>query len=150
MLVLGRSGADRGRASDTSEEAWEHIAVEVDPADLVPSVIEACDLDDNDKAVSFLCGAVKQLRMQRVKPEKILYLSLLYIGKIRPYVFTQEHVVDALCSLLRRDTALSFKTKGNPLASVLAVNLLLKGYSEKKSWPDIFVKVRMRPFHRFS
>jgi integrator complex subunit 1 len=50
----------------------------------------------------------------------------------------------ALCSLLRRDTSHNFKSKGNPLVPVLAANLLLRGFQDKKTWPDVFVKVKLR------
>jgi integrator complex subunit 1 len=50
----------------------------------------------------------------------------------------------ALCSLLRRDASHNFKSKGNPLVPILAANLLLRGFQDKKIWPDIFIKVKLR------
>lgn len=49
----------------------------------------------------------------------------------------------ALCSLLRRDPSHNFKGKGNPLVPVLAANLLLRGFQDKKIWPDVFLKVKL-------
>jgi integrator complex subunit 1 len=50
----------------------------------------------------------------------------------------------ALCSLLRRDTSHSFKSKGNPLVPVLAANLLLRGFQDRRTWPEVFIKVKMQ------
>jgi integrator complex subunit 1 len=50
----------------------------------------------------------------------------------------------ALCSLLRRDPSHNFKGKGNPLVPVLAANLVLRGFQDKKIWPDVFLKVKFK------
>lgn len=50
-------------------------------------------------------------------------------------------LLQALCSLLRRDASINFKAKGNSLVSVLACNLLMAAYEEDENWPEIFVKV---------
>lgn len=47
----------------------------------------------------------------------------------------------AFSSLLKRDVSLNFKSKGNPLVSVLTCNILMEAFSEEKHWPDTFVKV---------
>uniref|UniRef100_A0A8B9R283 Integrator complex subunit 1 n=1 Tax=Anas platyrhynchos TaxID=8839 RepID=A0A8B9R283_ANAPL len=73
-----------------------------------------------------LCGAVKHL---------------MYLAKIKPNIFATEGVIEALCSLLRRDASINFKAKGNSLVSVLACNLLMAAYEEDENWPEIFVKV---------
>jgi integrator complex subunit 1 len=54
-----------------------------------------------------------------------------------------EYVVDAFCSLLRRDLRESYKSKGNALVSVLAANILLFAFRDEKTWPEIFVRVYM-------
>ena len=51
------------------------------------------------------------------------------------------HLFQYVCSLLKRDISLSFKSKGNPLVSVLACNLLLHAYLYEDNWPIAFVKV---------
>ena len=50
-------------------------------------------------------------------------------------------LLQAFSSLLKRDVSLNFKSKGNPLVSVLACNILMEAFSEEKHWPDAFVKV---------
>ena len=49
----------------------------------------------------------------------------------------------AFCSLLKRDVALNYKSKGNPLVSVLACNVLMGAFADEKHWPDNFVKVSL-------
>ncbi|KAL2298947.1 hypothetical protein Nmel_014557 [Mimus melanotis] len=113
---------------------------------VVPTVlldeIEAAEAEGNDDRIEgVLCGAVKQLKMNRAKPDTTLYLSLMYLAKIKPNIFATEGVIEALCSLLRRDASINFKAKGNSLVSVLACNLLMAAYEEDENWPEIFVKV---------
>jgi integrator complex subunit 1 len=123
-----------------SGEHWDEFAVEVDSNQLLDRVIEAEDVSD-ERVEALLCGAVKQLRAQRAKPDPSLYLTLCYLAKTRPLLFCTEIVVEAFCSLLKRDSSLSFKTKGNNLVSILAGNLLLAVYHDETSWPDTFLKV---------
>ncbi|KAB0403447.1 hypothetical protein E2I00_001896, partial [Balaenoptera physalus] len=98
----------------------------VPPAVLLDE-IEAAELEGNDDRLEgVLCGAVKQLKVTRAKPDSTLYLSLMYLAKIKPNIFATEGVIEA---------------KGNSLVSVLACNLLMAAYEEDENWPEIFVKV---------
>ena len=68
--------------------------------------------------VGLLCGCVKSLRSQRVKPDPGIYLSLLYLVKkqsdYHEYFTASDFVLNSFCSLLRRiDVKESFKAKGN-------------------------------------
>ncbi|XP_076239229.1 integrator complex subunit 1 isoform X3 [Calliopsis andreniformis] len=125
----------------SSAEAWELVAIDSDPADFVPMVLEANDNDEGDKVIGIICGAVKVLKNQKWKPDTLIYMGLLYLAKIRPSIFSNDCILHALSSLLKRDQAYNFKTKGNPLVPVLAANLLMKGFHDKRNWPEIFVKV---------
>ncbi|XP_051995791.1 integrator complex subunit 1 [Xyrauchen texanus] len=117
------------------------VPIEVSPAVLLDE-IEASESEGNDDRIEgVLCGAVKQLKLNRAKPDMTLYLSLMFLAKIKPNVFATEGVIEALCSLLRRDASINFKAKGNNLVSVLACNLLMAAYEEDENWPEIFVKV---------
>lgn len=53
------------------------------------------------------------------------------------------NLLQAFCTLLKRDLSLNFKSKGNSLVSVLACNVLMKAYSDEDNWPDDFVKVKI-------
>ncbi|KAJ9601644.1 hypothetical protein L9F63_000177 [Diploptera punctata] len=136
--ILGRTG---GSGSSGGAEAWEMVAMECEPADLVPAVLEAGTMDEGDKEIGLLCGAIRSLRSNRWKPDSVLYLGLLYLAKVRPSLFSGDCVMHALCSLLRRDASHNFKSKGNPLVPVLAANLLLRGFQDRKTWPDVFIKL---------
>ncbi|KAA8585305.1 hypothetical protein FQN60_003999 [Etheostoma spectabile] len=129
------------RAISPSIKEPSVIPIEVSPAVLLDE-IEAAEAEGNDDRIEgLLCGAVKQLKMNRAKPDITLYLSLMFLAKIRPNVFATEGIIEALCSLLRRDASINFKAKGNSLVSVLACNLLMAAYEEDENWPEIFVKV---------
>ncbi|XP_063991596.1 integrator complex subunit 1 [Diachasmimorpha longicaudata] len=126
----------------SSAEAWEVVAIDCDPADLVPMVLEASDNDEGDKVIGLICGAIKTLKNQRGKPDSLLYMGLMYLAKLRPSIFSNDCILHALSSLLKRDQSHNFaKNKGNPLVPVLAANLLMRGYHEKKNWPEIFIKL---------
>ncbi|XP_062303542.1 integrator complex subunit 1 isoform X1 [Osmerus eperlanus] len=129
------------RAISPSIKEPSVVPLEVPPAVLLDE-IEAAESEGNDDRIEgVLCGAVKQLKMNRAKPDITLYLSLMFLAKIKPNVFATEGIIEALCSLLRRDASINFKAKGNSLVSVLACNLLMAAYEEDENWPEIFVKV---------
>nr|XP_015215216.1 PREDICTED: integrator complex subunit 1 isoform X1 [Lepisosteus oculatus]XP_015215217.1 PREDICTED: integrator complex subunit 1 isoform X1 [Lepisosteus oculatus]XP_015215218.1 PREDICTED: integrator complex subunit 1 isoform X1 [Lepisosteus oculatus] len=144
LSALGRladvASVDK-RAISPSIKEPSVVPIEVPPAVLLDE-IEAAEAEGNDDRIEgILCGAVKQLKINRAKPDITLYLSLMFLAKIKPNVFATEGVIEALCSLLRRDASINFKAKGNSLVSVLACNLLMAAYEEDENWPEIFVKV---------
>jgi len=66
---------------------------------VVPTVlldeIEAAEAEGNDDRIEgVLCGAAKQLKMNRAKPDTTLYLSLMYLAKIKPNIFATEGVIE--------------------------------------------------------
>ncbi|XP_069784447.1 integrator complex subunit 1 [Narcine bancroftii] len=144
LSALGRlaeAAVAEKRAISPSIKEPSVVPIEVPPATLLDE-IEAAELEGNDDRIEgLLCGAVKQMKVNRVKPDTTLFLSLMYMAKIKPNVFATEGVIEALCSLLRRDASINFKTKGNSLVSVLTCNLLMAAYEEDENWPEIFVKV---------
>ncbi|XP_027623842.1 integrator complex subunit 1 isoform X2 [Tupaia chinensis] len=144
LSALGRlaeAAVAEKRAISPSIKEPSVVPIEVLPTVLLDE-IEAAELEGNDDRIEgVLCGAVKQLKVTRAKPDGTLYLSLMYLAKIKPNIFATEGVIEALCSLLRRDASINFKAKGNSLVSVLACNLLMAAYEEDENWPEIFVKV---------
>ncbi|XP_040087806.1 integrator complex subunit 1 isoform X2 [Oryx dammah] len=144
LSALGRlaeAAVAEKRAISPSIKEPSVVPIEVPPTMLLDE-IEAAELEGNDDRLEgVLCGAVKQLKVTRAKPDSVLYLSLMYLAKMKPNIFATEGVIEALCSLLRRDASISFKAKGNSLVSVLACNLLMAAYEEDENWPEIFVKV---------
>lgn len=126
-------------STSTQQEYWEQIAQDCDTSELVQSVLVAIDRQDSEQVVALLCGAVKSLA-QRTKLESALSLSLLYLAKVRPSLFCNEHVTSALVSILRRDSQHAFKGRNNPSTHILAANLLARGYHNKTQWPEKFVR----------
>ncbi|XP_064862803.1 integrator complex subunit 1-like [Oncorhynchus nerka] len=129
------------RAISPSIKEPSVVPIEVPPAVLLDEIENAEQDGNDDRIEGVLCGAVKQLKMNRAKPDITLYLSLMFLAKIKPNLFATEGIIEALCSLLRRDASINFKAKGNSLVSVLACNLLMSAYEEDENWPEIFVKV---------
>ncbi|KAK2152727.1 hypothetical protein LSH36_320g00001 [Paralvinella palmiformis] len=141
---LGRHDVIEKRASPTVQVyLYEEIAKEVDPSEFLDFISQAADIEDDERVEALLCGAVRYLKVNRIKPESSMYLSLMYLAKYRGSIFNSEVVIEAFCSLLKREVSLSYKTKGNPLVSVLACNVLLGAFIYEENWPDHFVKVYM-------
>lgn len=117
---------------------WEQVAQECDGSELVQSVLTAIDRQDSDQVVALLCGAIKSITV-RSKTDSSLSLSLLYLAKLRPSMFCNETLTQAMLSILRRDATPTFKIR-NPSAHILAANLLARGYHNKPQWPESFVR----------
>ena len=66
----------------------------MDPSNLVNLVLAAENGSDDEKIERMLCGAVKLLRSNRVKPESSLYLGLMLLAKTRPVLFCTDHVTE--------------------------------------------------------
>lgn len=68
----------------------------VSPAVLLDE-IEAAESEGNDDRIEgLLCGAVKQLKLNRAKPDITLYLSLMFLAKIKPNVFATEGIIEVM------------------------------------------------------
>ncbi|RUS89929.1 hypothetical protein EGW08_002281 [Elysia chlorotica] len=144
--LFGSLGKPHGDGAGTSFSGTglrlhEDVAITVDPTEFFIAVMSAEDDQNEEKVEALLCGAAKSLRNTRAKPDSVLYLSLMHLTRARPNLFSSDIVIEAFCSLLKRDIALSFKAKGNPLVSVLSCNLLMTAFAEEENWPDSFVKV---------
>lgn len=71
---------------------FPHLPV---PPSALLDEIEAAELEGNDGRIEgVLCGAVKQLKATRAKPDGALYLSLMYLAKIKPNIFATEGVIE--------------------------------------------------------
>uniref|UniRef100_A0A1B6EU77 Uncharacterized protein n=1 Tax=Cuerna arida TaxID=1464854 RepID=A0A1B6EU77_9HEMI len=126
-------------AQDNSD-AWEAFALDFDPPEFISLISDASVVNDHEKVIGYICGAVRTLKQQRFKPDASIIQSLLYLCKIKAPIFTNEYIMSALCSVLRRDPSYTFKSK-NALLPVLATNMLMRAYQDSKRWPQIFVKL---------
>ncbi|XP_023242494.1 integrator complex subunit 1-like [Centruroides sculpturatus] len=140
ITPIGRLSS-HGKHESGKTDQWDSIAIEVDPSELLNKIFEAEDMGDDNKVELMLLGSVKHLKISRAKPEPSLYLSLMYLAKSRPMLFLNKMVVEAFCSLLKRDVSVNFKTKGNNLVSILAANVLMASHHDEGRWPESFIKV---------
>ncbi|CAG2237831.1 INTS1 [Mytilus edulis] len=139
---LGRTDTDRRSSpAPSSVSQYEELAVEVEGVELLEEILEAEDMCNDERLEALICGAVKQLKQLRSKPETAMYLTLMHLAKEKPSLFNNEVVIEAMCSTLKRDVSLNFKSKGNPLVSVCMCSILLAAFIEEENWPDEFVKV---------
>ncbi len=90
---------------------------------------------------SLICGSLKLLKASKLKADSTLTNGLLYLAKKYPSIFTREAVLNALCSVLRRESSLLYKAKTTYTNAVLIINILYCGYQDVKQWPEIFLKV---------
>lgn len=116
--------------TSTSSESWEAIALDVEPYELVHSVLDAYQAGQLDKAVSkisfveqkntfkvtliyfqaaVICGAIRTLKNAKWKPDSVLTIALIYLAKLKPSLFSTEMVTQALSVQLKRDPQHNFK-----------------------------------------
>uniref|UniRef100_A0A182Y025 Uncharacterized protein n=1 Tax=Anopheles stephensi TaxID=30069 RepID=A0A182Y025_ANOST len=134
------SGGDSSSSSSILEY-WEQCAMECESVDLASTVLSAIEQQDSDSVVGYICGAIKLLISPKSKSESVLSLSLLYLARLRPHLFCNETITSALIAVLKRDSGgNAFKGRNNPTMHILACNLLARGYSDKKQWPESFIR----------
>ncbi|KAA0203656.1 hypothetical protein HAZT_HAZT006049 [Hyalella azteca] len=130
-----------GEPVNVLSEEWENIAEEVDGSELSLFVDAAETDEDFERTEALLCGAIKMLKASRAKPDVPHCFHLMVLAKLKPSMFSRSMLVtDALCSLLRRDHAMSFKTKSNPSVAVMAASILLIAHQEERCWPEQFIR----------
>lgn len=95
--------------------------------------------------VSYILGVIRSLKGQRTKICKIVYLSLLLTCSCKPTLFTNENIIAAVVSVLRRDVTSGVKgnNKTNAYFHILFMNLVTHAFADVGHWPDVFVKVRI-------
>ncbi|CAH0389258.1 unnamed protein product [Bemisia tabaci] len=129
-------------AGSSAAELWDVLAIDIDPAQIVPAVIEAAENDEADKVIGFLCGAARALKLARSKPtvDPILTNSLLLLSRTRRSLFLHECVTSAFTSLLHRDPNTPPKSRSWTTVQVISATVLWCVYQESKKWPVSFVK----------
>lgn len=145
MSPIPQQSVIRSPISAMQRPTWEERAILVPSRDLKDKVLQYDESDQEDMIERLLCGAAKQLREQKTRPDSCLVLSLLYLAKIRPLFFCKADastkVVDAFSSLLNRDSLNNFVKTKNNLVPVLVVNLFHRAFHDESSWPENFIKL---------
>lgn len=57
-------------------------------------VLNADSIDDVDLVDGLICGAIKNLKANRLKPDPMLYLTLSNLAKINYNIFTSKRIVE--------------------------------------------------------
>ena len=97
--------------------------------DTVHKIIEA----DMEKACD-MCVFLFNKMIQSSVPQRSSYIGLVYVAKMRPALFERKELFSVLLTTLKTET-------GNQLYPLLACNLLLKGFNDRKEWPLDFCQV---------
>lgn len=105
---------------------------------LVQNILDA---EEGTNVDSLMCGAIKQLKLYRFKPDTAICLSLLYVAKTKPNIFCSAAIIEALTSMLKREFCASFKVKNNITLPILATNILMASHSNETHWPDTFLRI---------
>ena len=98
-------------------------------------------------AVKILCGAMKQLKLSRLKPDPVLNAALSTLIKESPQLFSSSTVVDGLVAVLKRESSVIFKAKSNPSVYILAAQLLLLSLKDSFDWSESIAKVILYVTH---
>lgn len=95
--------------------------------DLVQSVLEAHEKKNSERVDMLITNAIKQLKMSRFKPDQATCISLTYLARTCPKIFTQSSAIkEVLKGLVRRDQGpANIKGKSDVVLPVLAANILL-------------------------
>lgn len=106
------------------------------------SAIKAAKSNDNDtKAAKILGGALKQLKLSRLKPDATLNSALVSLVHEYPEMFSAAAAIEAMVLVLKREPSVIFKARSNPSVYILAAQLLLFALKESYDWPEIVAKV---------
>eukprot|EP00794_Sanderia_malayensis_P009153 gene9152-10125_t len=115
--------------------------VDCSPLELERRVLEAHSQGQIDQVEGLLCGALKTLKINRMKPDPLIYLTLIGLAKTKPDVFQLKPVTQHLLMFLKRETSTSaVKPKPNPLLTSMACNILTNVFQNEDNWPQSFIK----------
>ena len=69
---------------------------------MLSEVLAAEESNDFERLEGLLCGAVKCLHGNRSKPEQAVFVTLMYLAKVKPNVFNSEIVIEVCFSAYTR------------------------------------------------
>ncbi len=126
-----------------SEEHVFLFSYTVRSSELVSAIQAAKSAENDAKASKILGGALKQLKLSRLKPDTTLNSALVNLVHEFPDMFSTPAVIEALVLVLKREPSSIFKVRSNPSVYVLAAQLLLFALKDSHDWPEIVAKVGM-------
>lgn len=141
MPISPKPSTSNSQEIVSTAQSWEENAKIIPVQELKDQILQLdCESDSEELIEQLLCGAAKQLRDQKTKPDSLLVFTLMYLNKIRPLYFCSNIIVEAFSSLLRRENLVYFKSKNNQVP-VLIINLFQHAFHDENTWPEIFVKL---------
>lgn len=103
--------------------------------DLIQLILEARERGNTERVDMLVGNAIKQLKISRFKPDQAIILSLTYLAKTKPDLFTNSVAIgEALKSLLRRESGL--------VLPVFAANILLAACDSSETRAIIIEKIQ--------
>ncbi|XP_005181261.2 integrator complex subunit 1 [Musca domestica] len=138
--VRSAEGAGAGIVAP-SNELWEQMATDCDSVDIIETIQTAAEQHDNETLVRLICGCIKNIisSYAKSKPDMIAMLSIMYLAKVHPDYFNNDIITSGLLHILRRD--FNLKMRQSSYSHVLACNLLMRVYADKRQWPEIFMRI---------
>jgi len=104
-------------------------------------VMNAFSKDEHQQVDGLICAALKTLKLNRLKPDPMIYLTLVSLVKRHPEMFTGAAVVEHLLQFLRREqTGIAVKPKPNTLLCIMSCNILLHAFQGEDTWPQSLIK----------
>lgn len=61
---------------------------------MLSEILAAEERNDFERLEGLLCGAVKYLHGNRSKPDQTVFVTLMYLAKVKPNVFNSEIVIE--------------------------------------------------------
>ena len=96
------------KLENTSFGYWDNdLMIAVAPSELEDQVLDADASGNKLRVDALLLGAIKNLKLNKAKPDAILYMNLIYLAKSKPELFLSSRIVEV--SLLQAKKALLFK-----------------------------------------
>ena len=117
------------------------VFILVRSSELLSAIKAAKSAGNEVKAGKILGGALKQLRLSRLKPDTTLNSSLVTLVHDFPDLFSSPAIVELLILILKREPSVIFKARSNPSVYILAAQLLLFALKDSYDWPEVVAKV---------
>ena len=74
--------------------------IAVIPSELEDQVLDADASGNKLRVDALLLGAIKNLKLNKTKPDAVLYMNMMYLAKSKPELFLSNRVVEASLSIL--------------------------------------------------
>ena len=68
--------------------------IAVTPSELEDQVLDADASGSKLRVDALLLGAIKNLKLNKAKPDAILYMNLIYLAKSKPELFLSSRIVE--------------------------------------------------------